>query len=139
LAEGNVMPTINRIVAIAVLLGLPLCEPSLGQVQNINFHVTAVRLEDAPKVCDDCSATKITVEGYSNTTDYVLECTDVVASKPSPHFTLVCPRVHAGNDYDARLTDTSIWFGPDKPQSSDGPLVGHYDIASEKKVKRQKR
>lgn len=133
------MFSIKRVFAFVVLLGLPLCGRSLGQVQNITFHVTAVRSEDAPKVCDDCSATKITVEGYSDTIEYVLECTEVVASKPSPHFTVVCDRVHAGSDYDARMTVTSIWFGPDKPQSSDGPLAGHYDIVSEKEVKRQKR
>jgi hypothetical protein len=49
-AEGDMVLTIKRIFAIAVPLGLPLSERTLGQEQSpqkIISHVTAVRSEEA--------------------------------------------------------------------------------------------
>lgn len=102
------MPSMKRILAVVALLGLPFCERSLGQEQSpqkIIFHVTAVRSEEAHDICTsdtDCSATRFTVEGYSEangeSTEYVLDCVEIMAFKPSPHLAVVCDRVHAHND-----------------------------------------
>ncbi len=142
------MPTLKRILAIAVLLGLPLSQASLGQEKGtpITFHVTAVRTEEARDWCTtgECSATRYTVEGYSDVkgdssiVEYVLDCVQVMAQKPSPHFTVVCVQVHAHNDYDAELWSNAIFLGDAKPQS-DGPTLSAYTIVSEKEVNRQKR
>jgi hypothetical protein len=140
----------SRIFAVAVLLGLPLCARLLGQEQNgqrITFHVTAVRSEDAHDYCTsgDCSATRFTVEGYSDVlgdsslTEYVLECIEIMAQKPSPHFSVVCDRVHSHNDYSARLMADAIAFRDSKPHSSDEPVVSAYHIVSEKEVVKPKR
>jgi hypothetical protein len=114
------MPAIKRIFAIAVLLGLSLNGPSLAQEKGtpITFHVTAVRSGEAHDSCTDadCSATRYTVEGYvdvksdSSLIEYVLDCVQVIVSKPSPHFTVVCAQVHAHNDYDATLWSNAIFL-----------------------------
>jgi hypothetical protein len=148
--EVTSVPTIKRILAIAVLLGLPLSGRTLGQEsgQKITFHVTAVRSEEAHDYCTtgDCSATRFTVEGYSDVkgdsilTEYVLECIEVIASRPTPHRTNVCGRVHAHNDYEAKLWSDSIFFGDEtKPPSSEDLITVAYRIVSEKEVKKQKR
>jgi len=78
----------KRIYAIALLLGLPLSENLLGQGQSsqkIIFHVTAVRQNEAQDYCTEanCSATRFTVEGYSDASSdsriqYLLECVEVI-------------------------------------------------------------
>ena len=68
------------------------------------------------------------MNGDSNLTEYVLECVEVIAQKPSPHFAVVCDRIHAHNEYVARLLADAIAFGEAKPQSSDGPTVSGYRI-----------
>ena len=143
------VPTIKRILAIAVLLGLPLSGRTLGQEsgQRIMFHVTAVRSEQAHDWCTtgDCSATRFTVEGYadvkgdSTLTEYVLECVETLVQKPSPHFTAVCDRLHAHNDYEARLLSDAIAFSETKSPTPEGAIVPAYRIVSEKEVKKQKR
>jgi hypothetical protein len=42
-------------------------------------------------------------------------------------FTIVCDRVHAHNDYDARLFANAIAFGEYKPQSPGEPMNAAYD------------
>jgi hypothetical protein len=142
------MPSIKRILAITVLLGLAVAERSLGQDKGtpITFHVTAVRSEEAHDWCTtgECSATRYTVEGHSEVKsdssliEYVLECVQVMALKPSPHFTIVCDQVHAHSDYDATLWSNAISFRPPTPQSTDGPTVAAYQIVSEKEVKQKR-
>jgi hypothetical protein len=136
------MRSIKWIAAVVPLLMSPFCGRSLGQEsgRDISLHVTAVRSEEAHDWCTtgECSATRITVEGYSNTTEYVLDCVEVVAQKPSPHFADYCNRVHAHNDYDAKLFTDSIAFNLVKPQSSDGSPVSLYHIVSEKEISRKK-
>jgi len=138
----------KRIFALAVILGLSLGR-ILGQEngQKIMFHVTAVRSEEAHDWCTtgECSAMRYTVEGYSDVkgdstpTECVLECVEVIASKPKPHLTNVCGRVHAHNDYEAQLWSDSIFFGDEtKPQSSEGVVTVGYHIVSEKEVKKHK-
>ena len=138
-------------VALLILASsmLPLSERSLGQeqsAQKITFHVTAVRSEETQDYCTsgNCSATRFTVEGYSDVkgdstlTEYVLDCVEIMAYKPSLHFTVVCARLHANNDYDARLSSDTIAFGEGEKTPS-GALVADYRIVSEKEVNRQKR
>jgi hypothetical protein len=139
----------RSIFTIAMLLWLPL-RWSLGQDQGepkkIVFHVTAVHSEEATDWCTtgECSATRFTVEGYSDVkgdpavTEYVLECVQTHVYKPTPRYTAVCQRVHAHSDYAAKLYATVIQFEEEKPQAS-GPAVVLYEIKSEKEVSRQKR
>jgi hypothetical protein len=133
---------VKRITAIA-LLGIFFCGRSLGQErgQDISFHVTGVHSEEAHDWCatGECSATRITVEGYSNTTEYVLDCVEVITHKPSPHYADYCDHVHAHNDYDAKLWADSIGFKPIKPQTADETPVSLYHIVSEKEINKQKR
>lgn len=135
------MRDVKRTVAIA-LLGISVCGRSLGQEhgQDIFFHVTAVRSEEAHDWCTtgECGATRITVEGYSNTTEYVLDCVEVIAQKPSPHYADYCDHVHAHNDYEAKLWADSIGFKPIKPQTAGEAPVSLYHIVSEKEMSKKK-
>jgi hypothetical protein len=132
---------VKRIVAIA-LLEIAVCGWSLGQErgQDISFHVTAVRSEDATDWCPtgECDATRITVEGYSATTEYVLDCVEVITHKPSPHYSDYCDHVHAHNDYDATLWPANIGFKPIKSKTADGAPVSLYRIVSEKEMSKKK-
>ena len=133
------MNHIKRFFAIALLLGSPLSEHLLGQGQNssrkIVFHVTAVRQNDAEDYCTNanCSATRFTVEGYSNVssdsriTEYMLECVEVITNGPPAHRTMGCVRLHANSDYTVELWDDSIAF-----PTSDSGFVANYKIKSEK-------
>jgi hypothetical protein len=131
----------KSILAIAVLL-VPLSEHLLGQGQNsqkIIFHVTAVRQDEAQDYCTNgnCSATRITVEGYSIETnshvaEYVLECVEVIANGPPAHRMIGCVHLHVNYDYAAELWDDSIAF-----PTSDGGFVANYKIKSEKGVTTQ--
>jgi len=118
------MKTIAFIAALLLMVVsslLPLSEQSFGQeqsAQKIIFHVTAVHSGEAPDYCTsgDCTATRLTVEGYSDVkgdshlTEYVLECVQILPTKPSPDFVSgKCVRLHANNDYEASL-GTSAWI-----------------------------
>jgi hypothetical protein len=147
-ARAGAFRASKRIFAIAILLGLALSEQSLGQDKGtpITFHVTAVHSEDAhdweERCHGDCHAQRYTVEGYSDATEYVLTCVEVTAHKPSMHLVTVCIRLHANNDYAARLMSDAIAFGEYKPQPPSGPpppLEADYEIVSEKEVNKQKR
>ena len=111
--------------------------------QKIVFHVTAVRSEESRDYCAsvDCRETKFTVEGYSEAsrnptlTEYILECVEILAYKPTPHLTARCVRVHARNSYAATVLRDAITFGEIK----EGSFVFAYDIVSEKEVNRAKK
>ncbi len=113
--------------------------------EKIVFHVTSVRSEDATDYCTTgkCSATRFTVEGYSDVkgrptvTEYVLECVETLVTETPVHYTVVCDRVHANNDYDATLYADNIMFGEPKKYSGEGPLTAVYSIKSEKETKRK--
>ena len=125
---------------MALILAIGLAE-SLAQApgQKITFHVTAVRSEDARDVCasnSDCSARRFTVEGYSDTTEYVLDCVEIVTAKPS-HLLVGCDHLHAHNDYAARLMSDAIAFGDTKPHEAGGPGQSAYNIVSEKEAGRK--
>lgn len=107
----------------------------------ITFHVTSVRSGEDSAFCDtgECSATKFTIEGYSdsvltgNRVRYELTCDELVAYKPTPHIAVSCASVHANNDYDAKLFDNSISFWPEEKYTPP-PFHGLYQIVSEKEV-----
>ncbi len=135
----------NTLIMTTALLWMLLNGRLLGQQKGtpITFHVTAVRSEEEHDVGErcqgDCSRTRITVEGYSNATEYVLACVEVTAYKPSTHLVVSCGRVHANNDYIARRYADSIAFGEYKPQSPDEPVASAYEIVSEQEVNKLKR
>jgi hypothetical protein len=109
---------------------------------QISFHVTSVRYEaDPPDFCGtvECSATKITVEGYADGMQpdsrvmFVLTCDKLVSLKPAPKVAVSCGSVHANNDYDAWVFDNSISFWP-REKYTPPPLRGSFKIVSEKEV-----
>jgi hypothetical protein len=87
------------------------------------------------------------VEGYANlkgnsaVTAYELDCVEVVTTKSPIHWTSVCARVHASNDYDAKLYSQSADLSPEEKGSSspDAQMRLLYSIKSEKEVSKQKR
>lgn len=109
---------------------------------KILFHVTSVSQRDDPDSCPaaQCSATKFTVEGYADVqhnrhpTQYVLKCSEILVSNPSPHYAVTCGRVHSNNDYDATLFADSIYFRDRKPKQDGAPPEALYIIVSEKEV-----
>jgi len=117
--------------------------------EKIVFHVTSVQSAEATDYCTtgQCSATRFTVEGYTNlkgnsgVTEYVLDCVEVVTTKSPIHWTNVCAHVHASSDYDAKLYSQSVdFYGEEKGSSStDAPIRVLYGIKSEKEVSKQKR
>jgi hypothetical protein len=143
--------TIRDIATIATILCLSFSLSSLAQTKDeqtrIVFHVTAVRSEEAHDWCTsgECSATRFTVEGYSDVkgsstaTEYVLECVEVMTYVPPAHNTTVCQRVHAHYDYDAILYATAINFADTTEHAPINPVVVLYEIKSEKEVRRRKR
>lgn len=136
----------KRTLILTVLLGLLLWGQSFGQnTANAILHVTSVRSEDAKDWCPTggCSATKLTVEGYISAKsqpsliEYVLECVEVVVSEPSPHFTVVCDKVHAHTEYLVKVGPDFIAFEHEKQPSTTATL-SLYKIVSEKEVATRK-
>ena len=144
----------NRLTALLVLACSVVCiaqgqQTMSGSVDHnggtkstkIVFHVTSVRYEEEPDFCGDgtCSATKTTVEGYSDglQTDsrvmFVLNCDEVVALGPNPKVAVSCGSIHADNDYDAWVFNSSISFWP-REKYTPPPLRGSFKIVSEKEV-----
>jgi hypothetical protein len=138
---------------LALLFGLFLGGPSFGQeFTKATLHVASVRSGEAKDWCEtgECSATRHTVEGYITSKDdpisveYVLECVEVLAHKPSPHYTGVCDKVHAHEEYVVKVFPNAIAFEHEKESSgtkeSSGatPVNLAYHIVSEKEVAKQK-
>jgi hypothetical protein len=145
---------VNRFSAFLVLVCSTVCLAQTPQAKSgstvhnggtkgtqIVFHVTSVRYEEEPNFCGDgtCSATKTTVEGYSDgmQTDsrviFVLNCDETVALKPTPKVAVSCGSIHADNDYDAWVFNSSISFWP-REKYTPPPLRGSFKIVSEKEV-----
>lgn len=143
--RGNVRKLLIVTLFMLVSSLLPPSAKLFGQESSepeIVFHVTAVRQSEVHEHCSssDCRETRFTVEGYSvgnsdsHSTEYVLECDQFVPNKPSSDSVLVkCARLHAGNDYEARLGSL-----PESEGMSFGPgLI--WNIVSEKEVNKQGR
>lgn len=114
-----------------------------SQGQTLVFHVTSVSQEDDTTYCEptECSATKFTIEGYTDTLHagkrikYVLTCDEI--STLTRQLVATCFRVHADNDYDATLLPDSIAFADSKPKPQNvknPPREAAYDIQSEREV-----
>jgi hypothetical protein len=116
------------------------------------LHVTGVRSGEANDWCTTgkCSATKLTVEGYINASngirsvEYVLECVEVMAQDPTPHYTIVCDHVHANRDYVVNILPNAIGFVSETEAQKVGQVTPSnvsprtYDIKSEKEVAKPK-
>jgi len=79
------------------------------------------------------------VKGDANAVEYVLECVEVMVHEPTAHFTVVCVRLHAHNDYVVKLGSDYIAVeheGEDTPPNA--PIVSAYKIVSEKEVRKQR-
>jgi hypothetical protein len=133
------------IVCIVTMLLLNVASAGQDAVQT-TFHVTSVRSEDAKDWCEagKCTAKTITVEGYSaakgegnSSVEYVLTCTEVIASEPTPHYSVVCTHLHAHNDYPAKVYASAIYFG--EPETTKPDLTyAAYEIVSEKETTKRK-
>jgi hypothetical protein len=124
------------------LLGILLTQSSGQQAtEKITFHVSSVKSEDAKDMCsstDKCTATRFTVEGYTDTVEYVLDCVEIRNTTPPANYVVVCPNVHAHNDYLARLGLDYIAFERVSESPSTGPSVSTYHIVSEREVGKRK-
>jgi hypothetical protein len=137
----RIMTRMNLIFTLTMCFGLLICRESLAQDgEKVTFHVSSVRSEDANDWCTSgkCSAKRFTIEGYTNSTEYVLACVETIANEPSPHYTVICPKVHAHNDYEARLGADYIAFGDGKKTSGTEPILSAYQIVSEKETAKRK-
>lgn len=114
-----------------------------GQNGKILFHVTSVEQGDANDYCTtgECSATRFTVEGYTQDKDaavqYVLDCVEVISNEPSPHVSVRCVRVHSHADYMVTLGADFIIFGDTVPTQTTEPYLSGYRIKSEKEVRKK--
>jgi hypothetical protein len=99
-----------------------------------SFHVTVVTSGEATDWCQTgkCTATRYTVEGYTKSVAYVLECVEVFTAPPDAHISLACAKVAAGKDYRVKVFPTSINF-VDAPKPDDSRAVAsQYTIRSQK-------
>lgn len=90
-----------------------------------------------------CSATRFTVEGYIEakadaSVEYVLQCVETLANDPSPHYTVLCDRVHANSDYSVLIGPDYISFHGEQPLPQKEPYRSAYGIVSEKEVTKHK-
>ena len=115
------------------------------QGKKVSFHVISVVSSRDPEICNEsdaqCSSTRLTVEGYADVwqnpipIQYVLNCSEILASSPSPHYTGICVHLHAGITYPAEFNgeNLSFWGGSWDPSSK--PLQQLYGIVSEREKK----
>ena len=131
-----------KLILIAMIFsGLVISVESLGEdTEKAMFHVPSVQSGEAKDWCETgkCSATRITVAGYSESVEYVLECVEVISGEPSPHLTVVCDHVHANNDYVVRIYAGYVGFGEPQKSSKTEPTHSLYTIVSEKERNKHK-
>lgn len=90
-----------RFVTFASIILLAFTAAVSQQDEKVTFHVTSVEQSDATDYCTTgkCSATRITVEGYTQDKDagvqYVLDCVEVIANEPTPHKSIQCVKEHS--------------------------------------------
>ncbi len=129
--------------SLLLLTGLRAQDDDHSKSQTLVFHVTSVSQEDDTTYCqpNECSATRFTVEGYTDTLhvgkriNYVLTCDEIFTL--ARNLVATCFRVHADNDYDATLLQDSIAFADSKPKPQsveNPPREVAYDIQSEREV-----
>ena len=131
----------HTVLSSIVLLALAQQVPS--QDGKVLFHVTSVEQGDATDYCipDKCSATRLTVEGYTQdksvVVQYVLECVEVLSYAPTPHVSVQCVRVHSHNDYMVKIGADFIMFGDVPSEQRSEPYLSGYLIKSEKEVRKK--
>jgi hypothetical protein len=130
-----------RYVKLASIILLAFIGRAFCQDDKVSFHVTSVSQADANDWCTTrkCSATRITVEGYTQDKDaavqYVLECVEIIANEPTPHQTTRCVKVHSHADYMVTLGADFVIFSTDPPDKQEKePFLSGYQIKSEKEV-----
>jgi hypothetical protein len=139
--SAAMMKRMKFILIPMIFSALVISLESLGEdTEKAMFHVTSVQSGEAKDWCTTgkCSATKITVEGYTNSVEYVLECVQTIANEPSPHVTVVCDHVHANSDYVVRIGADYIGFGEPQKSSETEPFHSLYQIVSEKERTKHK-
>ena len=132
-----------RHLAFASLV-ITLASYAFSQGDKVSFHVTSVEQGEAKDYCTTgkCSATRITVEGYTQDRDaavqYVLECVEVISNEPTPHTSIQCIKVHSHTDYVVTIGANFIIFASDAPAKQEKePFVSGYSIKSEKEVRKK--
>lgn len=115
-----------KYVTITSIILLGFAGQVSSQDERVSFHVTSVSQAEATDYCTTgkCSATRFTVEGYTQDKDavvqYVLDCVETIANEPTPHFTVRCARVHSHSDYMVRLGDDYVMFGDAPTHATEG-------------------
>lgn len=134
-----------RFATLASVIILAFTAQALSQQdEKATFHVASVSQADATDYCTTgkCSATRITVEGYTQDKDaavqYVLDCVEVIASEPTPHTSIQCVKVHSHTDYVVTVGADFIIFASDAPTKQEKePFISGYRIKSEKEVRKK--
>ena len=135
--EGCMRTILLNAVMVVFLAGISFSQ----ETSKALFHVASVESSNAPDRCptERCTATKITVEGYTQAKDgsvsveYVLDCAELIMDEPSPHQAVVCDHVHANSGYLVKIGSNYISFSDDDPRFE--PLHAAYRIVSEKEPK----
>jgi len=110
---------------------------------KVLFHVTSVEQDEAKDTCspDKCSATRFTVEGYTQdkdvTVQYALDCVEVLSCDPKPHISVKCVRVHAHSDNMVKVGADFVIFGDFPITQTSEPFHSGYRIKSEKEVRKK--
>jgi hypothetical protein len=123
-----------------LVLGASAQEPT-----RVLFHVISVRSADSTREScpnENCSATKLTVEGHANSVEYILTCDEILLFNPEPSAgvrqRIICQHVHANAEYPAKVFAGYVIFQP-VPHTSAPDLVGTYSIVSEKETRMQRK
>jgi hypothetical protein len=130
-----------KYLALVPFFLVGLVVPPPGQSETVSFHVTSVEQGEAKDYCTTgkCSATRFTVEGYTQDKDasveYVLDCVEIIANDPTPHLSVQCARVHSHNDYKIRVGADFVFFGDIPAAQQKEPYFAAYRIKSEKEVR----
>jgi len=139
----SVLLGLSNCIATSIVL-LAFSARAVSQDKKVTFHVTSVSQADAPDWCSagKCSATRITVEGYTQDKDayvqYVLECVEVIASEPTPHKSIECVKVHSHMYYVVTVGADFIIFASNAPTKQEKePFISGYRIKSEKEVRKK--
>jgi hypothetical protein len=138
------MKWLSTVVFVSVALVALTAQAASQQDAKVAFHVTSVSQGDATDYCTTgkCSATRITVEGYTQDKDaaveYVLDCVEIITNEPTPHQSVQCVKVHSHADYMVTIGSDFILFDSDAPtKQNKEPYVSGYRIKSEKEVRKR--
>jgi hypothetical protein len=133
-----------KCIALTSIILIAFAARAASEDEKVTFHVTSVSVGDAPDWCTEgkCSATRITVEGYTQDKDayvqYVLDCVEVIANEPTPHQSIQCVKVHSHIDYMVKIGADFIIFDRDAPTKHEKePYISGYRIKSEKEVRKK--